>query len=330
MSVLFQRDEILPLDLVEDVVASVHLRLQTDSFAFLTHALAIIARYLNHCPDQLTQQLDTIGDFMRTRIMDVVEDDIQAMISFLIEMNKFFGRSIDAFMRSHVTPVILASKLYQLESSMSASDEIALLLAFLDPRAIPIMLEYYIDQIPLRPITYLVLIGRLFDQLPSEIAGAVMMQAKELVFDADDLTLMIRHFWKACLAARVSRPELAPEIENHIGELLNNIETRTGWLGSASSSYQKPFLQLMRYCIRYTHPWHIKIINFLLEKIQNCPHNEFGCGYLRTYADLLHRGLIPKAYIIQVDFLIHLLAGSEGTETIEVVYSFFHSFDYWS
>jgi hypothetical protein len=136
---------------------------------------------------------------------------------------------------------------------MSASDEIALLLAFLHPGAIPIMLEYYLDQIPLRPITYFVLIGRLVDQFPSEIAGAVMIQAKELVFDTDDLILMIRHFWKAYLAARVSRPELAPEIEGHIGELLSNIETRTGWLGSASSSYQKSFLQLIRYCIRYTH-----------------------------------------------------------------------------
>jgi hypothetical protein len=35
--------------------------------------------------------------------------------------------------------------------------------------------------------------------------------------------------------------------------------------------------------------------------------------------------LIPKAHIIQVDFLVHLLARSEGIETIEVVYSLFRS-----
>jgi hypothetical protein len=78
MSVLFQRDEILLLDLVEGVVANVHHCLQIDHFAFVTHALAIITCYLNHCSNQLTHQLDTIGDIMRTRIMNVIEDDIQA------------------------------------------------------------------------------------------------------------------------------------------------------------------------------------------------------------------------------------------------------------
>jgi hypothetical protein len=225
-----------------------------------------------------------------------------------------------------VTPVILASKLYQLESSMSAPDEIAPLLPFLCPRAIPIMLEYYVDQIPLGEITYLVLIGRLFDQLPSEISETVMTHTKELVLDADDLAMVIRHFWKSCLAAHASRSELAAQIKEDIGELFESLLARTGgWLASGPPGYQKPFLRLIRYCIRYARPWHIRFIALLHEGIEKCPHDELRCEYLRTYVDLLHRRLIPEAHVIRVDFLAQLLARCQATETIEGVYSLIRS-----
>jgi hypothetical protein len=69
MFMLFQRDEILPIGLIEDVITNVHVYLRTENFLFLAYALAIIARYLDHRPDQLAQHLDALVDFMITRIM---------------------------------------------------------------------------------------------------------------------------------------------------------------------------------------------------------------------------------------------------------------------
>jgi hypothetical protein len=77
-----------------------------------------------------------------------------------------------------------------------------------------LMLRDYIEQINTEPIRYFDLIGRIVAHCPSHIFSVVMLQARQQLFDSDELSLMIRYFWEYCLAGRKSRGIVAIEIES--------------------------------------------------------------------------------------------------------------------
>jgi hypothetical protein len=74
------------------------------------------------------------------------------------------------------------------------------------------------------------------------------------MFDPDELSLMIRHFWKYCLAGRKSRGIVAVEIESHVNELFMDVMFGRYRFKSTHWNYEEALLRLIRYCDQYVHP----------------------------------------------------------------------------
>jgi hypothetical protein len=91
------------------------------------------------------------------------------------------------------------------------------------------------------------------------------------MFDSDELSLMIRHFWKYCLAGRKSWGIVAAEIESQVDELFVDLIFGRYRFKSTHWNYEEALLRLICYCDRYVHP---KIIHFMTAIIEAFQHNE--------------------------------------------------------
>jgi hypothetical protein len=133
----------------------------------------------------------------------LAEEQIIAILIFLIGVDKLCP-SVDDVMGLLVTPTFMACRLLNLESFIEKPEKMSRLMRFLTPDVIMLMLRGYSEQINAEPIRYFVLIGRVVDHCLSHIFSIVILHARQQMFDSDELSLMIRHFWKYCLAGRKS------------------------------------------------------------------------------------------------------------------------------
>jgi hypothetical protein len=162
---------------------------------------------------RITEQLESIKIVFGEWMTALVEEQIIGILVFLIEIEKL-NPSINEFMYSFLTPVSLASRLFNLESLIEKPEKMARLMRFLTSEAMILLLQDYIQQINNEPMRYFILIGRIIDQCPSDIFSALILHARQVIFNSNELNLMIRHFWKYCLTNRELQIIRAMEIES--------------------------------------------------------------------------------------------------------------------
>jgi hypothetical protein len=235
----------------------------------------------------------------------LVEEQIIAILIFLIGIDKLCP-SVDDVMGLLVMPTFMACRLLNLESFIEKPEKMARLMQFLIPdvMVLMLMLRDYIEQIKAEPIRYFVLIGRVINLCPSHIFSNVILHARQQMFDSDELSLMIRHFWKYCLAGRKSRGIVASEIESRVYELFMDLMFGRYRFNSTHWNYEEALLRLIHYCDRYVHP---KITHFktaIIEAIQQNEDTEWRKGCMRTYVALIHCGLIQDTTLNKSEFLI--------------------------
>jgi hypothetical protein len=223
----------------------------------------------------------------------LVKEQIIAILIFLIGTDKLCP-SVDDVMGLLVMPTFMAYRLLNLESFIEKPEKMARLMRFLIPDVmmLMLMLRDYIEQINTESIRYFVLIGRVVNHCPSHIFSVVMLHATQQIFDSDELSLMIRHFLKYCLAGRKSRGIVATEIESQVYELFVDSMFGRCRFKSTHRNYEEALLRLIRYCDQYVHPKITHFMTAIIKAIQQNEDTEWRKGCIRMYAALIHCGLI--------------------------------------
>jgi hypothetical protein len=116
------------------VIADIYIYLRSNDYQFLISALTLVVWYLHHNPHRITEHLESIQIIFSEWMTALVEKQIRGILVFFIAIEKL-NPSINAFMYSFVTPVILASRLLNLESFIEKSEKMGRLMRFFTSEA---------------------------------------------------------------------------------------------------------------------------------------------------------------------------------------------------
>jgi hypothetical protein len=125
----------------------------------------------------------------------LVEEQSMDIFVVLIEIEKL-SPSINEIMYSFVIPIILASRLFDLESFIKNREKMAQLMRFLTSEAMILLLQDYIQQIDIEPMRYVIFIERIINQCPSDIFSTLILYARQIILNSNELNLVIHHFFE--------------------------------------------------------------------------------------------------------------------------------------